>query len=895
MSFIDGFAHKTSWKTLIDAAIGAVAGYEGKPPQGYHDVNLEGLVPDENSNGAFFVAKGGAARLMESGNGTYMLSFRGTDINELLDYDKTDVREWAKVIADEYLKEFRALFDAIRHLPGGASLIVTGHSLGGWLANKYAEAYKGMNSIWGHASYYGFESPFISGDANNFGFANDFVYKLLEDGKGAVPEVYVNDTGVNEFFFQHNKSSVVEALEMLRDYSFSDYAGFEDMFIVNVEHAELTRCIAYAVTNGKEIKAVDAHYLGNTLDEFVSLNLHVRGIRFSDLRKGNDRLDATLDVKDNVIGSAGNDIIGAGLGDDKLSGDELYTEWTAGHLNIASSLPAISVGGASLNLQRELRVLQARDGALKHGAAVTGNDSLNGGGGNDLIFGGSGFDTLIGGENDDVLLGGRGNDSIDGGKGDDLLGGGSGTDTLIGGTDNDIYLVDQIGDHVNELKNAGIDTVILAAFGKFKADNIEIVALTSDVTSVTINGTSAGTQTAATNANLLIGGNDSNNAIAVSFNDTSVVVAAYGGAGNDNLQGGLERDWFYGDSGNDTANGGQNDDTLYGGVGNDTLVGSDGDDILSGDANKDSLEGGRGDDRLNGGKEGDTLKGSKGDDRLSGDAGADTLDGGKGDDHFLGGDDVDHLKGGDGWDVLDGGAGVDFMDGGKGSDTYISHGSLDNIGETKNRAGSYDVLYFDAAEINLNKFVRIDGFKMDGQSAVSAGIDIDTWSADASYYPSFTFGAGGGRLDVTYSNTSELYHRETDVFCDDGAEIISVHYNSFGQNNEQFHDFGQAIFNFDKSKDKLEISGLNPELIFATASEFDEWIENDSHTAGKLYTVLSLDDSDNDFQAVDYSIVKFGPIDPIEHEQDVETMTSFEVASFDGATVSGSGMSWFVT
>ncbi|SEE72757.1 Ca2+-binding protein, RTX toxin-related [Pseudomonas migulae] len=70
-----------------------------------------------------------------------------------------------------------------------------------------------------------------------------------------------------------------------------------------------------------------------------------------------------------------------------------------------------------------------------------GSDTLNGLAGADQLFGGTGNDILNGGDDDDVLNGEDGNDTLNGGLGADVMNGGAGNDTFV---------VDNVGDLVNE-------------------------------------------------------------------------------------------------------------------------------------------------------------------------------------------------------------------------------------------------------------------------------------------------------------------------------------------------------------------------------------------------------------------------------------------------------------
>ena len=60
---------------------------------------------------------------------------------------------------------------------------------------------------------------------------------------------------------------------------------------------------------------------------------------------------------------------------------------------------------------------------------------------------------------DNVLTGNTGANILTGLDGNDTLNGGAGADTMIGGTGNDTYVVDNIGDVVDETDGDGTDTV----------------------------------------------------------------------------------------------------------------------------------------------------------------------------------------------------------------------------------------------------------------------------------------------------------------------------------------------------------------------------------------------------------------------------------------------------
>jgi Ca2+-binding RTX toxin-like protein/preprotein translocase subunit YajC len=207
------------------------------------------------------------------------------------------------------------------------------------------------------------------------------------------------------------------------------------------------------------------------------------------------------------------------------------------------------------------------------------NDVLNGLGGNDFLFGRGGNDTLDGGTGDDAMTGGTGNDiyvvdsvgdvvteaasegtdevrttlasytlatdlenltglgalgqTLNGNASNNIIDGGLGADTMTGLTGNDTYVVDNVGDVVNENAGEGTDEIRtnLAAYSLAALVNIE-----------NLTGTNAAGQT-------LTGNGGAN------------VITGAGGA--------------------DTIDGGAGADTMAGGGGNDIyLVDNAGDSIV---------------------------------------------------------------------------------------------------------------------------------------------------------------------------------------------------------------------------------------------------------------------------------------------------------------------------
>jgi Ca2+-binding RTX toxin-like protein len=236
-----------------------------------------------------------------------------------------------------------------------------------------------------------------------------------------------------------------------------------------------------------------------------------------------------------------------------------------------------------------------------------GDDTLRGLGGDDALYGGDGGDTLIGGTGADLLFGGFGDDTykvedaadqvgeaagagidlvqasvsialaanvenltllagaangtgnalantITGNAAANLLDGRAGADNMLGLSGSDTYVVDNLGDVVNEIGGGGIDTVLSSV----NFSLVPAVQVTGNVENLTLTGAAAINGIGNALANVLIG-----NAAANTLN---------GNAGNDTIAGGLGNDIILGSVGNDRLAGGLGNDRLTGGAGFDNFV-----------------------------------------------------------------------------------------------------------------------------------------------------------------------------------------------------------------------------------------------------------------------------------------------------------------------------------
>ena len=442
-----------------------------------------------------------------------------------------------------------------------------------------------------------------------------------------------------------------------------------------------------------------------TLASQIGPTITINGTDHNDVvvgTAGDDGIDAGSG-NDTAYGNAGNDLIRAGIGDDSVTGDE-------------------------------------------------GADAIFGGSGADYLYGGEGDDTVNGEEGNDVVVGDAGNDTLAGGKGNDILNGGVGADQLSGDEGDDTFYIDAADTSINGgtgydiVSVMGADAVIFDA----TAADVEFVAGGSGNDRFTAVGRATGVT--------FYGGDGDDALIGGDGNDVLV-----GHAGADTLTGGRGNDVLNGAEGDDVLIGDEGDDTIYGGTGNDQISGDDGSDSISGDEGADRLFGGSGTDYLYGGGGDDTINGEDGNDVLVGEAGNDVLSGGAGNDILNGGAGADQLDGGDGDDTLyidaadtsiNGGAGydvvsvvgadavifdataaeVEFVAGGSGNDILSSVGGTTNMtfyggdGDDQLTGGEgNDVLVGQAGGDTLTGGVGDDVLNGgDGEDYLSGGLGSDT-------------------------------------------------------------------------------------------------------------------------------------------------------------------------
>ncbi|MGJ0486227.1 MAG: calcium-binding protein [Methylomicrobium sp.] len=526
--------------------------------------------------------------------------------------------------------------------------------------------------------------------------------------------------------------------------------------------ARVSYTLGNNVENMRLMGASSINGTGNELDNVITGNAAdniLQGMAGSDTligSAGNDTLDGGLGA-DIMTGGTGNDVYivdtladalteQAGEGIDTVKTDLGYTLGMNLENLILTGINAVDGTGNELN---NMLTGNAADNIL---SGLAGNDILDGGLGADTLIGGIGNDTYIVDNTDDLVIedaaegidtvkssitytltdnvenltltgtasiNGTGNvldnifigndaaNTLTGLEGNDTLDGKDGGDTLIGGTGNDTYVVDDIGDAVQENVDEGIDTV-QSSIGYTLGANLENLTL---IGGSAIDGT----------------GNELDNRLT----GNGAVNILDGGLGADSMAGGAGNDIYILDNLGDTVTeyAWQGTDTVVSpfdytlgvnvenltltegtaltGTGNEldnAFTGNSNDNTLTGLAGKDTLDGGLGIDMLIGGIGNDTYivdtlldtaleAEGEGIDTIKSDltwilaanldnltlTGAAAIDGtGNLLDNVIIGNAADNtLTALEGNDTLDGGAGADTLLGGMGNDTY----AVDNTGD----------------------------------------------------------------------------------------------------------------------------------------------------------------------------------------------------------------------
>jgi Ca2+-binding RTX toxin-like protein len=440
----------------------------------------------------------------------------------------------------------------------------------------------------------------ILGKAGNDTLIGGLGVDTLEGGTG------------NDLYVTDNAADVV--IELVNEGTDTVQSSVSWTLGANVEHLTLTGTSALDGTGNDLANTLTGNAGANRLDGGVGIDSMLGGA-------GDDTyvIDNLKDVV-TELANAGTDTV------------EASVSWTLGanleHLTLTGSAALNATGNTLAN-------------------RLTGNAAAN------VLNGGTGADTLIGGAGDDLYvveiagdvvtelanegkdtvqssvtwtlganieqltltgtatLNGTGNDlanTLAGNSGANVLDGQAGMDTMVGGMGNDTYVVDNAGDVVTELTNAGTDTILTSV--TFTASvNVENLTLTGASAIDATGNALANTLTGNAGANRLDGGAGADKMLGGLGDDTYIVDAAgdvvteLAGAGTDtiftavtytapanveyltltgsaaiNATGNVLANSLVGNTGANRLDGGAGNDTLYGAAGADTMIGGLGND-----------------------------------------------------------------------------------------------------------------------------------------------------------------------------------------------------------------------------------------------------------------------------------------------------------------------------
>ncbi|MDX1253070.1 MAG: S8 family serine peptidase, partial [Gammaproteobacteria bacterium] len=337
-----------------------------------------------------------------------------------------------------------------------------------------------------------------------------------------------------------------------------------------------------------------------------------------------------------------------------------------------------------------------------------------------------------------AINGGGFGDNLTGNAGGNRIDGGAGADTMTGRTGDDTYVVDNVGDVVNELPDGGFDTV---------RSSVSFV-LQADVENLVLTGGSAinGTGNAQTNrmegnaaANRLDGGAAADTLLGGAGNDAYVVdntadrVIEFAGNGLDTVEASVS--YTLSPDVENLSLTGTAAINATGNALNNVLAGNLNNNMLDGAAGADILSGGAGDDTYLVDQAGDVVNelanqgidtvyssinytlGNNVENLILSGSSALAGNGNALDNVMTGNAAANVLNAGAGNDVLDGGAGADTLIGGTGDDLYI----VDNVGDivTENLNEGVDTVQ-SAITFTLADKPNVENVVLTGETAINA-------------------------------------------------------------------------------------------------------------------------------------------------------------------------------
>jgi Ca2+-binding RTX toxin-like protein len=460
-----------------------------------------------------------------------------------------------------------------------------------------------------------------------------------------------------------------------------------------------------------------------------------------------------------LSGGLGNDTLDGGAGDDVLiggRGDDTYVVDSAEDELIENPDEGVDLVRTSITwtLGADFEDLVLTGSAAVDGIGNARQNVLTGNSAGNLLNGGDGADTLSGGSGDDSYyvddvgdtvvetsssggtdavfssvsfalptyverltltgssaISGTGNSAANvliGNAADNTLDGGSGADTMSGGLGDDLYVVNSVGDIVNEAAGEGTDTVQSTQTHTLSA-NVENLILQG---STAVNGTGNALDnvfTGNSGTNVLTGGAGNDTYVIQNSTDTTVEAA---GGGADTVQSSVTHTLAV-EVENLTLTGSSAINATGNSL-NNLLVGNTAANTLNGGAGADAMSGGAGDDTYVVDNAGDTVTEqlSEGIDLVQ--SSVSWTQGANVENLTLTGSSAVDGTGNALNNVLAGNTGTNVLTGGAGDDTFVVQNTTDSVVELA--GGGVDLV---RSSVTFTLSAEVENLTLTGSSAVN--------------------------------------------------------------------------------------------------------------------------------------------------------------------------------
>ncbi len=424
-------------------------------------------------------ANGFASAAYTNGDGSeIIISYRGTEdtVEDWLANGQIAIGQIPNQFADAL-----SFYLQIKEANPDANIIITGHSLGGALAEligAIAEdlSNKSIDSS-NYVATYAFNPPGIShliseirniaynyfstlyperleeiiqliSQDNNYSTINDYVN--MSDIVGNLTDVYVGGNYIGDhlgttYFLKANSQTdestgtnynfrAHKIYDTLPIFTSPDWSGIDGLSLWWYDVAE-DDATATAAKLAIDNQVTEETFI-TAFNKLKDLGTPQEDLHFS-LSTGDYIWGAATGSETlSLTGSSNNDKIWANEGNDTVNGldgnDTIYGGHGADEIHGGTGNDEIHGGSGNDTIYGNSSTPSTGDG----------KNNLDGDEGNDYITGGNSNDFINGGEDNDVLDGGDGNDVLMGGDGDDYLFDGAGKDLLVGGDGNDVYYMD---------------------------------------------------------------------------------------------------------------------------------------------------------------------------------------------------------------------------------------------------------------------------------------------------------------------------------------------------------------------------------------------------------------------------------------------------------------------